>query len=105
MERQIYEVYAKVVDANGTYNTLTGYPKVFDSRLYDNDIDKTFKRATGEFADTWGAFCKRDDRQLQTVILMNAEGYIIERKALGEIAPLPDPEPEPGDEPEPEPGE
>lgn len=101
MERQIFEVYAKVVDANGSYNTLTGYPKVFDSRFYDNDIDKTLKRATGEFADAWGAFCKRDDRQLQTVILMNAEGLILDRKSLGAIAPLPDPEPENPD-PEPE---
>lgn len=101
MERQIFEVYAKVVDANGSYNTLTGYPKVFDSRSYDNDIDKTLKRATGEFADTWGAFCKRDDRQLQVVLLINAEGLILDRKSLGAIAPLPDPEPENPD-PEPE---
>ena len=86
MPRQIYEVYAKVVDANGTYNTLTGYPKVFDSRNYDNDIDKTLKRATGEFSDTWSAMCKRDDRQLQTVILMTADGFVIDKKSDGAIA-------------------
>lgn len=68
MTRAIYEVYAKVVDANGAYNTLSGYPKVFDSRNYDGDIAKTLKRATGEFHDTYGAMCKRDDRQVQTVI-------------------------------------
>ena len=90
MKRQIYEVYAKVVDSNGAYNTLSNYPKVFDSRLYDNDIDKTLKRATGEFCETFGAMCKRDDRQLQTVILMTADGLIIDRKCLGEIEELPD---------------
>lgn len=63
MERQIFEVYAKIVDANGSYNTLSGYPKVFDSRSYNDDVEKALKRATGEFAETWGAFCKRDDRQ------------------------------------------
>jgi len=62
MKRQIFEVYAKVVDANGNYNTLSGYPKTFDSRSYDNDIDKTLLRATGGFATTWGTMCTRDDR-------------------------------------------
>ena len=66
MKRQIFEVYAKVVDANGAYSTLTGYPKTFDSRSYDGDIDKTLRRAMGEFSETYGAMCKRDDRQLQT---------------------------------------
>ena len=94
MQRKIYEVYAKVIDANGNYNTLTGYPKAFDSRNYDNDIDKTLKRAVGEFSDTWGTMCKRDDRQLQTVILMSADGFVLERKSDGAIADLPDPEPE-----------
>ena len=93
IERQIYEVYAKIIDANGSYSTLSGYPKVFDSRFYDNDIDKTLKRASGEFADTWGAFCKRDDRQLQMVLLISADGDIIDKKTLGEIMLLPDPEP------------
>ena len=101
MERQIFEVYAKIVDATGAYNTLSGYPKVFDSKLYDNDIDKALKRATGEFAEVWGAFCKRDDRQLQTVILMTADGYIIDKKSVGAIAYVEPPaEPEPEGEPE-----
>lgn len=88
IKRQIFEVYAKVVDANGAYNTLSGYPKAFDSRNYDNDLDKTLKRAQGEFSDTWGTMCKRDDRQLQTVILMSADGLIIDRKTDGEIADI-----------------
>ena len=90
MKRAIYEVYAKIVDANGAYNTLTGYPKKFDSKDYGNDLEKTLLRATGEFADTFGAFCKRDDRQLQTVILMSAEGQILDVKSIGKLADLPD---------------
>ena len=42
MKREIYEVYAKVVDSTGAYNTLSGYPKVFDSHSYNDDIDKAF---------------------------------------------------------------
>lgn len=90
MKRQIYEVYAKVVDASGTYNTLSGYPKVFDSHIYNDDIDKALMRATGEFASTWGAMCLREDRQLQTVLLMTAEGFIIDKKVIGQIADLED---------------
>ena len=92
MKRQIYEVYAKVVDGSGAYNTLSGYPKVFDSRTYNNDINKTLMRATGEFATTWGALCLREDRQLQMVLLMTADGFVIDKKVIGEIVDLPDEE-------------
>lgn len=88
MERMIFEVYAKVVDANGSYNTLSGYPKTFDSRNYDNDINKALLRARGEFHETFGAMCKRDDRQLQTVILMRADGTIEDIKSIGRIADI-----------------
>lgn len=94
MTRAIYEVYAKVIDANGAYNTLSGYPKVFDSRSYNNDTDKTLRRAKAEFHETIGAMYKRDDRQLQTVILMTANGFVVLSEHIGEIADLPDPEPE-----------
>ena len=94
MKRQIYEVYAKVVDGSGAYNTLSGYPKAFDSRSYNNGIDKTLMRATGEFASTWGAMCLNDTRQLQMVMLMTADGFVIDKKVIGQIADLPDSEPE-----------
>ena len=90
MQRQIYEVYAKIVDSNGTYNTLSGYPKIFDSHLYNDDINKTLMRATGEFASTWGAMCLREDRQLQMVLLMTADGFIIDKKVIGKIEELAD---------------
>ena len=90
MKRQIFEVYAKVVDANGTYNTLSGYPKSFDSHNYDDNVDKALMRATSEFASTWGTMCLREDRQLQTVILMSADGFVIDRKVIGKIEDLPD---------------
>jgi hypothetical protein len=93
--RTIYEVYAKVVDANGAYNTLTGYPKVFDSKLYDDDADKTIRRARAEYYSTLEAMLKRDDRQIQTVILMTAKGQVVARETMGDFAPEPAPEPEP----------
>jgi hypothetical protein len=36
--------------------------------------------------------CKRDDRQLQMVLIMTADGFVIDRKFIGAIADLPDEE-------------
>lgn len=101
MQREIYEVYAKIVDTNGTYNTLTNYPKVFDSKNYDNDIAKARQRAYGEWHETLGAMCKRDDREVQiAMIIRGSDGMQIEKSVIGKLAQLPDPEPEPEPEPE-----
>ena len=97
MKRQIFEVYAKVVDASGAYNTLSGYPKVFDSHVYNDNVDKALMRAAGEFATTWGTMCTRDDRQLQMIMLMTADGFVIDKKVIGELADIADPEPENND--------
>ena len=95
MKRIIYEVYAKVVDANGAYNTLSGYPKAYDSRNYDNDLVKTYNRAKGEYNTCLGTMYPRDDRQAQFALLIDAStGLVLESAYIGEIAELPDPEPE-----------
>lgn len=90
MKRNIFIVDAQIVDANGTFSKLNGYPKTFDSRSYNNDIDKALLRARGEFYDTVGAMCKRDDRQLQTALVMSADGFILDRESIGAIADVPD---------------
>lgn len=86
MKREIYEVYAKVIDANGAYNTLSGYPKIFDSKNYNHDLNKTLMRARGEFYETIGAMCKRDDRQKQYVVLLRSDGLAIDSQYVGELA-------------------
>ncbi len=95
MQRQIFIVSASIVDANGSFANLSGYPKTFDSHLYGDDIDKAQRRAIGDMSETYGAMCKRDDRQLQTVMVMTADGFLIEKKSIGQIGDLPDPEPTP----------
>ena len=98
MAREIYEVYAKVVDANGAYNTLSGYPKVFDSNSYNNDTEKARLRAYGEYHDVLGAMYKRDDRQLQIAMIIFANtGMQIEVAKIGSIDE-PEPEPNGGEE-------
>jgi len=83
LARQIFSVDAWIVDANGTYNRLSGYPKKFDSNNYDNDVDKAQRRAEGDFSDVWGAFCRRDDRWIQTVTLTDAFGFQLDCRSIG----------------------
>lgn len=95
MQRQIFIVSASIVDANGSFNNLSGYPKTFDSHLYGDDIDKAQRRAVGDMSEAFGAMCKVDTRQLQTVMVMTADGLMIEKKSIGQIADLPDESNEP----------
>lgn len=83
MVREIYIVSAHIVDSNGTFNFLSGYPKTFDSRNYSNDVDKARRRAEGDMAEVWGAFCKRDDRMIQAVTLLDSNGNQLDHKAVG----------------------
>lgn len=81
--REIYIVTAYIVDANGTFNFLAGYPKTFDSKNYSGDIEKAWRRAEGEFSECWGSMCKRDDRMIQTVILQTVNGTQMDYKTSG----------------------
>lgn len=92
--RNIFIVNAFIVDSNGTYNVLSGYPKTFDSKFYQDDVAKARKRADGDFSEVWGAFCKRDDRMIQTVTLTNVFGQLLDRKSIGDF-PAPETEVEP----------
>ena len=47
--------------------------------------NKILAAAEGEFSECWGAMCKRDDRPMQTVILMDASGFVLDRKTVGSI--------------------
>ena len=93
MQRQIFIVDAFIVDANGTFNYIIGYPKKFDSRNYGNDSEKARIRAEGDLSDAWADMCKVDTRQISTVILYTADGSLIERKTRGAFPEEPEPEP------------
>ena len=85
MARGIYIVDAFLVDENGTFGRLDGYPKQIDSKNYDGDVDKARRRAEGYFSKVWGQFCDRDDRQKQTVVLYSMDGTLIEKKTSGAL--------------------
>ena len=91
MSRQIFIVNAYIVDANGTFNYISGYPKRFDSNSYGGDIDKAQIRAEGDMSDAWADMCKVDTRQISTVTLSTVDGFQLERKTRGGFQ---EPEPE-----------
>lgn len=92
MKREIYEVYAKAIDSNGNYETLNGYPKIYDSHQNDDDCEKAKSKAYGEFHSILGAMYNRTDCQCQFVMIIRAnDGLQIERASLGSIADILDP--------------
>ena len=86
MARQIYRVDAIIIDANGAYHVIDGYPKNFDSKTYNDDVDKAKRRADGDMSEAWGAMCKQDTRQIQTVTLSDMFGNVLEKKSMGNFA-------------------
>lgn len=90
--RALYLVYACIVDANGTFNTLSGYPKTFDSNNYSGDTEKARQRAYGEYHEVLGAMYKRDDRQEQIAMIIDVStGVQIEVARIGDLN-TPEPE-------------
>ena len=83
MARNVFSVNAMIVGSDGTFYNVDDYPKAFDSKSYNGDVDKALARAEGEFSNTWGAMCKRDDRLIQTVTLTDVFGNQLERKSRG----------------------
>ena len=87
MARQIFIVGAYIVDANGTLSIPSGYPKAFDSKNYNDDIDRTHRKADGDASTMWASMCNNDaGRKLQTVTLETVDGFQIYKKALGSIS-------------------
>ena len=109
IEREIYEVAAKVVDASGAYNNLSGtiggtaysFPMSVDSHQNGDDLEKTKNKAYAAFdaAGTLGYTAAANGRPLTIVTLTRiSDSRQIERKLIGKMPPIdqevPDPEPE-----------
>ena len=95
MKRQIFEVHKKVLGASvgGYVPMASGYPKVFDSHAaaYADNIEAAKIAATGAFATAWAEICNTAaTRDMQVVILMTADGFVLDKTVIGEIPDLPD---------------
>ena len=83
MARNIFRVDAWLLDANGAYHGIDGYPKNFDSKNYNDDVDKAYRRADGDASGVWEGFCTQDTRMIQTVTLSDISGNLIYKKSMG----------------------
>ena len=95
MKRQIFEVHKKLLGASvgGYVPMASGYPKVFDSHAaaYADNIEAAKIAATGAFATAWSEICNTaTTRDMQVVILMTADGFVLDKKVIGEIPELPE---------------
>lgn len=87
MARQVYIVSAYIIDANGTLSIPSGYPKSFDSKNYNDDADKAYRKADGDASTMWASMCNNDaGRKLQTVTLESVDGFQFYKKALGTLS-------------------
>lgn len=91
MARQIFIVNANIVDANGNHSIPSGYPKSFDSKNYQDDVDKAQRRAESDFYGLLEDFGKQDTRKLQYATVETADGFQIKRDGYGTLN---EPEPE-----------
>ena len=94
MQRQIFMVYAHVVDSTGKLSILDGYPKAYDSKVNGNDVDKAQNRALADAHGLLAEMYTKDTRQLQLVRVETADGFELFKQSIGALAELPDPEPE-----------
>lgn len=87
----------------GIKSIVSGYPKDFDSKDYNNDVGLTFKMAKADYFKKLGANYEDTNpaRVMTTVTLTAADGRDIMHESVGEL-PIPIPEPEPEPEPEPQ---
>lgn len=93
MQRQIFLVYAHVVDSTGKLSILDGYPKAYDSKVNGNDVDKAHKKALADAHGLLADMYTKDTRQLQLVKVETADGFELFKQSIGKLAELPDPEP------------
>lgn len=86
MTRQIFMVYAHVVDSTGKLSILDGYPKAYDSKVNGNDVDKAQNRALADAHGLLADMYTKDTRQLQLVKVETADGFELFKQAIGAIA-------------------
>ena len=95
MKREIYLVNAKVVDASGGYNDVSGYPISFDSHTNNDNLEKTEAKAYASYysACSAGETARANGRPLTVVTLTRiSTGTMIESTRIGNMPDLPDPE-------------
>ena len=74
MARNIFRVEAWIVDGNGTFNILSGYPKNFDSKSYNDDVARLMRQHNNANVISFGqAFMSLEDVLRRVDIFLKTE--------------------------------
>lgn len=87
------QVVVSEAHPEGVYSVYQGYPKYFDSKDYEGDVELTRIVADAEYSDRVKQFALSKARAKWTVTLSNADGDVLNKRTLGAF-PEPTPEPE-----------
>ena len=85
MNRQIYIVDFKVMTKQGNYSSMSSYPKTFDSNDYQQDMDKTLRRAWSAYHKAISDAYAVDDRPLQAITITQMDGRQLDYKSIPEL--------------------
>ena len=105
MARNIFIVNATQVvvsDANpqGNFSVMPNYPKFYDSRSYNDDVEATLRAAKSEYYSRLSQnYVGSAARVMSTVTLSQANGQIITRDSIGSFPAIAPAEPENPEEP------
>lgn len=67
----------------GIYSVFMGYPKYFDTKDYEDDIELTRIVADAEYSDRVKQFALSKTRVKWTVTLSNADGDVLAKRTYG----------------------
>lgn len=88
------QVVTSEAHPEGVYSVYTGYPKYFDSKDYEGDIELTRIVADVEYSDRVKQFALSKTRAKWTVTLSNADGDVLTKRTYGAFPELAPNEPE-----------
>ena len=90
MARNIFIVNATQVvtsqaNPRGLLSVVSGYPKTFDSKDYNNDVDLTLRKAKADYHNRLGIMYDdtNENRIMKTVTLEAADGFQSMAESIG----------------------
>ena len=81
------QVVTSEQNPQGLFSVVSGYPKNFDSRNYNDDLELTMKKAKAEYFDRLGIMYDdtNANRIMKTVTLETAGGNQVLRESIGKF--------------------
>lgn len=84
------QVVTSQANPRGIMSIVSGYPKVFDSKDYNDDLELTMRKAKADYFDRLGVMYDdtNENRIMKTVTLEVADGHQILHESVGSFLVL-----------------